>query len=182
MHYWFCSSHSDHVCLHHQQNLTENCASHPRILVLSKAMEKLGLKAFGLSLITNHRVTQKLNTWTLKKLWKWAIFQLKWLSNSQTFLQQLFLMSSRNASQITKINYRSVSHFFHVSNIYERILHDNMRILITFRVDLEGTLVRSTASYTCWNIASIYDNRFVFAAVITELWRTLDWIYFFLNY
>ena len=58
-------------------------------------------------------------------------------------------MSSRNASQITNINYRAVSHFFHVSNIYERILHDNMRILITFRVDLEGTLVRSTASYTC---------------------------------
>ena len=48
-------------------------------------------------------------------------------------------------------------------------------------MDLERTLVFSTASYTCRNIAGIYDNKFAFAAVITGLWRALDWMYFFLT-
>ena len=59
-------------------------------------------------------------------------------------------MSSRNVSQITKTNYTSVSPFFHVSNIYESVLHDNMNENFrTFGVNLERTLMLNTASYKC---------------------------------
>ena len=134
----------------------------PRIIILSKNMEKLVDKAFSLGTITTDKVL-KTNTLNIKKA-------IKLNDNSVKIIKRYLNLFST-----------AISHFFNKCLQMTKTIIDRYEanILMTLNPGFKRGLLFCKVSYTCWNIGRIHDNKGVFAAVVTDYQEFLtDCIYY----
>lgn len=145
----------------------------PRIIILSKNMEKLVDKAFSLGTITTDKVL-KTNTLNIKKAIKLNDNSVKIIKRYLNLFSTAISHFFNKCLQMTKT---IIDRYF--SFLLGRISRYEANILMTLNPGFKRGLLLCKVSYTCWNIGRIHDNKGVFAAVVTDYQEFLtDCIYY----